>query len=380
VPAEDPLEIEPLVRLCQRGKLYAVERWIADGRPLQATKYYVKGQPQFDSPLAVAMESKQHDLVLLLLCNGYQTELELENPLGRALRLRSRELLELFLTWGTDPARVDADTVLETNDVELIERFWTAGLDVTADDRLAWALSSPTTKPICGWSKRHREDPRVARALVLALVQVIWNRRERAAHLLVWAGADAHVRVPILEWKGAGSDNDDDEDTYTAVEMAVDRGQGKLLRILKPDPQVDDFGRLYANVCDPETVDFLMRIKAPEDWSAAIRRNVWWITYDAFDDRSDDNRWCLERIAHYGGRLTTMEPRRIQDLRRDILRKRHSDRQRWLLSWLGNPRFCDPSVYDGLISTPAMHSKIGQLGLRSRLDMMRAAHKASRNG
>jgi hypothetical protein len=38
--------------------------------------------------------------------------------------------------------------------------------------------------------------------------------------------------------------------------------QGKLPRILRPDQQVDDFARLYANVSDPETVDFLTRIKA----------------------------------------------------------------------------------------------------------------------
>ena len=60
-PAEDPSEIEPLVRLCQRGKLYAVERWIAEGRPIQAAKHYVKGRRQFDSPLAIAMESKQRE-------------------------------------------------------------------------------------------------------------------------------------------------------------------------------------------------------------------------------------------------------------------------------------------------------------------------------
>jgi hypothetical protein len=105
----------------------------------------------------------------------------------------------------------------------------------------------------------------------LALVQVIWNGKERAAHLLVWAGADPHQRAPILEWKQRGSDDDTEEDTHTAVETAVDRGQGKLLRILKPDLQVDDFAQLYANVSDPETVDFLLRIKAPDDWSAAIR-------------------------------------------------------------------------------------------------------------
>lgn len=98
-------------------------------------------------------------------------------------------------------------------------------------------------------------------------------------------------------------------------------------------------------------------LEPPEDWSPAIRRNVWRITNDIFADRSDDNRWCLERIAHYGGRLTTLEPRQQNNLRRDILRMSLTDRQRWLLSWLGNPRFCDPSVYDGLMRTPAMQAK-----------------------
>jgi hypothetical protein len=378
---DDPMEIEPLVRLCQRGRLYAVERWIAEGRPLQASTYYVKGRPQIDSPLAVAMESKQHDLVLLLLCNGYRTELELENPIARALRLRSRELLELLLAWGADPTRVDADAVLVTNDSELIERFWSAGLDLTADDCLAWALSSPTSKPVCGWAKRHREDPRVARALALALVQVIWNRKERATHLLVWAGADPHQRVAILEWKTRGATEEEDaaeHDTYTAVEMAVDRGQGKLLKVLKPDPQVDDFARLYVTVSDAETVDFLVRIKAPEDWSDAILRNVWWLTNDVFDDQADDRCACLERIAHHGGRLTTLEPSQLNDLRRDILRMKRQERQRWLLNWLGNPRVCEPSVYGGLTRTPAIQAKIAELGLRTRLKTLRAGRPPTR--
>jgi hypothetical protein len=55
-----------------------------------------------------------------------------------------------------------------------------------------------------------------------------------------------------------------------------------------------------------------------------------------------------------------------------------TDRQRWLLDWLGNPRHCDPGIYDGLMRTPAMQAKISELKLRSRLQMMRAARAASR--
>src|SRR5262245_31742783 len=149
--------------------------------------------------------------------------------------------------------------------------------------------------------------------------------------------------------------------------MAVDRAQGKLLTVLRPDPHVDDFARLYANVCDPETVDVLMRITPPNDWSDAIRWNAYWITNDTFDDRADEHRWCLERIAHYGGRLTVLEPGQISDLRREILRMTRPDPQRWLLNWLGNPRFSDFRVYDELARPPSMQAKIGELGLRTRV-------------
>jgi hypothetical protein len=376
-PAEDPAEIEPLVRLCQRGKLYAVERWIAEGQPIQAAKSYVKGRRQLPSPLEIALESDQYALVELLLCNGYRTELEVESPLARALRKRSRDLLDLLLDWGSDPLRVEPYEVLATNDSDLLERFWSAGLDLTADDQLAAYLASPTSKPVCGWARRHRADPRVARALALALVQVIWKGKERATHLLVWAGADPHQRVPLLEWKRSSSvDDEDEDDTDTAVEMAVSQGHGKLLRVLRPDPAVDDFARLYANVRDPDTVDFLMRLRPPEDWSAAIERNVGWITHDWLqDETANDHRWCLERIAHYRGRLTALETRRVRDLRRDILRMTHSDRQRWLLGWLGDPRFCDPRVYDNLVSTPGMQERIGQLGIKGRLQMLRMSRR-----
>jgi hypothetical protein len=59
---------------------------------------------------------------------------------------------------------------------------------------------------------------------------------------------------------------------------------------------------------------------------------------------------------------------------------KQAERQRWLLNWLGTPRCCDPTLYDGLVRTPGMRAKIGELELRRRLQMMRAARSASRNG
>lgn len=376
-PAESAEDIEELVRYCRSGRIYAIERWIAEGRPIQAD---AKGRYQSETPLRIAMATRQLDLALLLLCNGYRTELEPEHPIAAALRLRSPELLEMLLHWGCDPKSLDPEVALQTHNIALIERFREAGLDVTANDALARQLASPTSKPICGWAKRHRDEPKVARALALALVQVIWNRKERAAHLLVWAGADPHRKVPLLEWKQPADEEhgDEEEDVYSAVEMAVERGQGRLMKLLAPDPATDDFSRLYARVGEVETLDWLVRVRPPDDWSDTIRHNVYSITNEFFADRSDDPRWCLERISHHRGRLTSMEPQRVNHLRRDILRMRRTDAQRWLLNWLGDPRNCDPAIWDELVRTPSMQAKIGELGLRGRLQMMRARPSTSR--
>jgi hypothetical protein len=246
-PAEDPSEVEELVRLCKLGRIYAVERWIAGGKPVQARKYYVPGRRQIDSPLAAALDTRQQDLALLLLANGYRIDLEPWSPLTTTISRRAWDLVELLLQWGASPADADPETVLNSYDIETIERFWSLGLDCTEHDCLAWYLSTSTrNRPAYGWSRRHHSEPRVARALAFALVQAISEKREKAAHLCVWAGADAHRKVPILKWKD-DSVADEEQDCCSAIELAVDFGVGKLLRALRPIPDVDDIDALLAS-------------------------------------------------------------------------------------------------------------------------------------
>ena len=65
-----PDEILELVRLVRAGRVYSVEDWIRAGKPIQARSYRLEKR-SVDSPLTAALESRQHDVVLLLLCNGY---------------------------------------------------------------------------------------------------------------------------------------------------------------------------------------------------------------------------------------------------------------------------------------------------------------------
>jgi hypothetical protein len=356
--AEDSAEVDGLVELCQTGRIYAVEDWIAEGRAIQAKEYHFRGRRFYGSPLTVAIETNQRDLLMLLLCNGYQVSQETDSPLERALYEKRWDLLELFLEWGADPSGVDADAVFATYRTDLFDRFWKAGVDFTRDDCLAKYLAKTTSnRPLYGWVKRHQDGPEIKRALALALVQAAWDGREKAVHLLLWAGADPHTRVPILEWHDPRTP-DEDEELYSAVENAIGRGDGKLLRILRPDPERDDIDALWTRVQDPDAVDALMAIRPPGDWSQTILFNFYWITNEALSHREEEHRWCLERIAHHGGRLTSAEPNRLRDLRKNLLRMKQEGARRWLLHWLSDTRYCDPTIYAELVRTPAMRTLV----------------------
>jgi len=366
-PSPRPLAVSPddlvnLVSLCRSGRIYAVEVWIKDGKPIQVEP--PPRGPRKSTPLQVAIDAKFHDLVLLLLSNGYRPDLEPEPPLDRVLRLRAWDLLELLLTWGADPTRVDPETVLDTYQSDLMERFWSFGVDYTRDHVLAHYLTSSTrNRPAYGWARRHRDDPRIGRDLAMALGEAIWDDNEKAVSLLLWAGADPHRRVPTLRWSSP-EEEDDEELLGTAVEAAVHAGKGHLIRFLKPDPQRDDFGALWSAVHDPESVDRLAAINPPTDWSPSIINCINRLSYRFLAGSDWPTKHCLERISdQHGGSLSTLAGKDCVDLRRSMFRIRDSYDFRWLLDWLRKPRHCDPAIYADLTRTSAMQARLTAAGL-----------------
>lgn len=358
-------EIAEFHELCKQGRIYDVERWIQAGKPLQLAFRDVPSYQQIETPLVIVLESHQFGLTLLLLCNGDRMDLEPHSPLNLALRDGASDYVDLLLAWGADPTAADPDAVLDTYQVSMMERFWALGCDLTRERSLTYYLSERTrNKPAYGWAKHQWEDPRVANALALALNEAVWEDREKAVALLMWAGADSHRKVPTLRY----SDNDDDPDDerHSAIERAVSFGHGKLLRYLKPDPDLHDFDELWADVCDPDSLDVLFDRRPPRDWSKAIERNIsrmaWWC-------RSPDaNRACLERIFdHHWGRLNALEPRKCADLRRDLLKIDYGSDFAWILGRLAKPRHCDPKIFAELVRTPTMKERMTRHGLSGLL-------------
>src|SRR3990172_8855343 len=115
-------DVLPLHQLSREARLYDVERWIADGKPLQLTPEAVPKGTRPKTALQIALETGQHSLVTLLLQNGYQLELERYAPLDFVLRSRRWDLFDLLLDWGGDIRSVDVYTVLETYNSDLHRR------------------------------------------------------------------------------------------------------------------------------------------------------------------------------------------------------------------------------------------------------------------
>lgn len=64
----DPEELAGLHQLCHEGRLYDVERWIQEGRPLQTgVGTPINRRHRLNSALQIALQRGDHALALLLL-------------------------------------------------------------------------------------------------------------------------------------------------------------------------------------------------------------------------------------------------------------------------------------------------------------------------
>jgi len=360
--AENEADIVELMALCKAGRIYEVERWIRSGKPLQVR---LEGRGPWHrpkTPLKVAIDTGQYDLALLLLCNGYSAEAEPPGTLNLALERRAWNFVDLMLAWGADPEQADPYFILDTYQRTLMDRFWELGVDFSQDNTLASYLSEATrNKPAYGWARRHNSDPKIAYQLALALEDAVSEDREKAACLLLWAGADPRRKVPSLRW-GSGVEDDPDDDRQSAIECAVHSGHGHLLRHLKPDPKLDDIDELYTWVSDPVTLRHLAALQPPQDWSVTIVRNINMWSYAWRDSHA---RECLRQIFEdQCGRLSTLDDEGCRELRRAMLKLGDYD-LKWLLRFLGRTNYCDRTIFLELIRTPSMKKRMVRIGLES---------------
>lgn len=195
-PLGDLGAVEPLLGLCAGGKLYEVEAWIADGRPIQFPPPTDRKLRRRSTALQIAVTQRFHSLAGLLLANGYNPNGDHYEFFTIAARARDYDMVKLLVRFGGNPNSVDFCTVLETCDRELMDLFISVGVDPCRKNAVAHALYFKA-RPILGFIKQYlHQFPCLKRQIDLALHSFTDRNDLRGIALMLWLGADPHADTP----------------------------------------------------------------------------------------------------------------------------------------------------------------------------------------
>jgi len=351
--------------MCREGRLYDVERWIAEGKPLQLSPEAIRKGTRPKTALQIALEDGQHSLAFLLLRSGYRLALERYAPLDMVLEARRWDLVDLLVEWGADLRSADVYTILNTYNVELYERLRALGYDLTARHEMAAVLGHGTSnRPLLGFAKRHRaEDAKIQRELDIALGYHV--RAERGIALCLWAGADPHAPAPNPE---LGLPEDDDPEDgeerfigWTAIEGAAREGHLAILKRLGPDPARGDFDQLYQYAKYEFIVAFLATIQPPKDLTAILSWHLLWLG-NRFLWGERTGTGVIEALLACGVRWEESNPEKLAGIRRSLLKVGDYE-LKTILSRLRRQEICAPETYQELIRTHRMQERVLTLGI-----------------
>jgi hypothetical protein len=377
-------DLQPLHQFCREGRLYDVERWIADGKPLQLSPAAVPKGTRPKTALQIALETGQHSLAVLLLRNGYRLDLERYQPLDKALDARRWDLFDLLLEHGADLKDVDVYTLLSTYNAELYERFRAAGYDLTERHEMAAILGHSTrNRPLLGFVKQHRmADPKIQRELNIALCRQVREGNDRGIALCLWAGADPHAPAPNPELgRPDEPDAEEGEDRFigwSAIEEAALNGHLEILKRLRPDPSRDDFDHLYQCARYEWIVSYLNTVQPPRDLTSILAWHIGWLV-GPFPIGTHRGTGTITAILNCGVRWDDADPVRLGRIRR-ILLKITDDELKTIVSRLRRPEMCAPETFHELTRSAKLQQRLFALNVIKRpvSERQRAADQRAR--
>jgi len=224
-------QTKELRALCERGKLYEIERRFAilgTVCPHPTTRR---------EPLSIAIDKGFHSLVEFLI--KHTRDLGVKNKaLKRAVALRNFDLTQLLVDYGADPLSVCFTDVLCAYNPDMTRYFVAKGADLIKGHPFAIAFQEKIRTSLGVFIDCQRNNPNLKaelqRQLDMALGYHCGRGNMRWVSLLLWAGGNPCARVPDLNHP---DDMDDEELWITGVEEAAYCGQLDVIKKIGVTPQ-----------------------------------------------------------------------------------------------------------------------------------------------
>lgn len=250
-------EIQPLIEMCRAGKLFAVQSWIKEGRPVNLPPCENKGRRKW-SPLEYAIHLGFHSMVEVLLEAGAEIECGRRyNALRHAVEQGRPDIVELLLQHGASIHSVDMREVFSTYKPELMEFFIERGADVETDNPLAAAFCD-RIRPALRILKQYKDRfPSFQEQVNIALRYHCKEGNHRWIALMLWAGADPYAKGPV-----GPDDLPDPEIDHSALELAAvyDHFEIFKMRQIRLDPKHPNAFGLVRQACYAKTADLLIEL------------------------------------------------------------------------------------------------------------------------
>jgi hypothetical protein len=372
-------EIRPLVEMCRHGQLFAVQEWIAAGKPVNPPPHPGRGARR-QSPLDVAVERGFHSLVQVLLQAGAAIERRaFSGPMSRALQMRRFDLVRLLVEHGYDPASVDMREVFGTWDADLMEYFIERGAEVERGCPLAYALCHRIQTALRVFKRYQDRFPSFREQANIALRHHCKEGNMKWISLLLWAGADPYAPGPD------SYDEEPDAEGYGVTALAYaalyrhfEVFKLKQVRLQPEHPAM----RLVAQwSCRGEGITFLRQLLEMgmpandqdnggssliqtllNDMSWAVRLGPW--ARHQGRDKIDtaearDKLKAVHLVAKHGGRWVPRADGDVSAARRSLL-KLTADYTVEFVWIMARYKSCEAASIQALTRTPTMKSHLGR--------------------
>lgn len=363
-----PINSKELLSLCRRGRLYDLEKWIADGKSLEIQ---TPRNSRKKTLLQVAVETGFHSMVELIAKHD-PNQASKNAALADAVELRRLDLIEILAANGAEVSAVPLADVLLTWDPKVFQFFLERGADPVSESPFAVAFQAKVRTALRAFVDYRRTHPEVADSLQqqldCALRHFCSEGDLKWVSLLMWAGGDPRSQGPMLD-----KEYTSDPECYTSgLREACYAGKLDIIKKLKLSKEHDDLSDLLRCATfssDKEIIVYLLNLGADpngkeSDGSSALDSALGRLnTFDIYRTGGLRSRYsvhqqmeCIELFLSHGGKWSP-DRDHLNWLRKTLLES-EPELTIDLLQMFRKHNACSAEQVHKLIDTPRMREHL----------------------